>query len=445
MTKLCFRRNMNRNDKNRIPGGGNLRALLPVALFIAIYAGGGIAIGDIYAVSMPLALLIALFAAIMQDRDESFERRLGTAARGAGDPNILIMCMIYLLAGGFSAAAEAAGGVSSTVNMTLSFIPANFTVTGIFIMGCFISLAMGTSVGTVAALTPIAADISGKTGISMPFMVGAVVCGAMFGDNLSFISDTTIAAVRTQGCNMRDKFKANFRIVLPAAAVTAVLFYILAGGAVYAPDEELHYNVWQVIPYLGVLIGALCGVNVFVLLTGGIVLSAAAGLFTGTIEPAEVIPVIGGGMSGMYEIVVIAILASCMSAMVKKNGGFEWVLSFVNRRMSGSRAAQYGIAVLVGLLDLASANNTIAIVIAGPMAKQISERHGIPAERSASLLDIFGSVVQGILPYGAQLMTAAQIAGIAAVSVLPSMFYPYLMGLSAVLFIAFSGRRKQKD
>lgn len=425
-------------DKNTISGRGNGWALMPVALFIALYVGGGIALGDFYAISMVLALLIALFAAIMQDRGESFERRLGTAASGAGDPNILIMCMIYLLAGGFSAAAEAAGGVSSTVNLTLSFIPPNFTVTGIFIMGCFISMAMGTSVGTVAALAPIAVDISNKTGISMPFIIGSVVCGAMFGDNLSFISDTTIAAVRTQGCNMRDKFKTNFLIVLPAAVVTAVLFYVLAGESGYTPDEELPYNIWQVIPYLGVLIGALFGVNVFVLLTGGIAVSAAAGLITGAVEPAELLPVIGSGMADMYEIVVIAILASCMSAMVKKNGGFEWVLSFVNRRMSGHRAAQYGIALLVGLLDLATANNTIAIVLAGPMAKQIADRRGIAATRSASLLDIFGSVVQGVLPYGAQLLTAAQIAGITAVSILPSMFYPYLMCISAVLFIAFS-------
>lgn len=427
------------NSKN-----GNAWALMPIGLFIVIYVGFGIALGDFYAMPMTLALLVALFAALFQNKDEAFDKKLAAAASGAGDANIITMCIIYLLAGAFSSTAEAAGGVSSTVNLALSFIPPDFTVTGLFIMGCFISMAMGTSVGTVVALTPIAAEISQKTGISMPFIVGAVVCGAMFGDNLSFISDTTIAAVRTQGCNMRDKFRANFLIVLPAAIVTALIFYFASDGSGYVPEEDMSYNIIQVIPYLSVLIGALCGVNVFVLLSGGIVVSVAAGVFTGSLEPMRIFPVIGEGMSGMYEIAIIAIIASCISAVIKKNGGFEWVLSFVNRRMAGYRASQYGIAVLVSLLDLATANNTIAIVLAGPMAKRISEKHGIQPERSASLLDIFGSVIQGILPYGAQLMTAAKLAGITSVMLLPSMFYPYLMCISAVLFIAFSKKKERE-
>ena len=421
---------------------GNVWALMPIALFIVVYVGSGIALGDFYSMPMALALLIALFAALAQNRREGFEKKLAAAAVGAGDANIITMCIIYQLAGAFSGVAEAAGGVSSTVNLALSFIPPNFAVTGLFIMGCFISMAMGTSVGTVVALTPIAAEISHRTGISMPLIVGAVVCGAMFGDNLSFISDTTIAAVRTQGCKMRDKFRANFLIVLPAAVITAVIFSFAAGGAEYVPEGELEYNVIQVIPYLAVLVGALCGVNVFALLTGGIVVSAAAGIITGSLSWTDILPQIGSGMADMYEIALIAIIASCISAVIKHNGGFEWVLSFVHRRMSGRRASQFGIALLVSLLDVASANNTIAIVLAGPMAKQISERNGIRPERSASLLDIFGSVVQGILPYGAQLLTAAQIAGIASVAIVPWMFYPYLMAVSAVLFIMFSKEGK---
>lgn len=423
---------------------GNARALMPIALFIAVYVGAGAVLGDFYAMPMALALLIALFAALMQNRRESFDKKLAAAAAGAGDPNIITMCIIYLLAGAFSGVAEAAGGVTSTVNLALSFIPPNLTVAGLFIMGCFISMAMGTSVGTVVALTPIAAEISRRTGISMPLIVGSVVCGAMFGDNLSFISDTTIAAVKTQGCNMRDKFKANFFIVLPAAVAAAVIFCLAGGGTEYVPEAGLEYDLIQVVPYLAVLVGALLGVNVFALLAGGIVVSAAAGLITGSLAWTDILPQIGTGMAGMYEIAIIAVIASCISALIKLNGGFDWVLSFVHRRMSGRRASQFGIALLVSLLDVASANNTIAIVLAGPMAKRISEQNGISPERSASLLDIFGSIVQGILPYGAQLLTAAQIAGIASAAIVPWMVYPYLMAISAVLFIVFSKEKKKK-
>ena len=423
---------------------GNARALMPIALFIAVYVGAGAVLGDFYAMPMALALLIALFAALMQNRRESFDKKLAAAAAGAGDPNIITMCIIYLLAGAFSGVAEAAGGVTSTVNLALSFIPPNLTVAGLFIMGCFISMAMGTSVGTVVALTPIAAEISRRTGISMPLIVGSVVCGAMFGDNLSFISDTTIAAVKTQGCNMRDKFKANFFIVLPAAVAAAVIFCLAGGGTEYVPEAGLEYDLIQVVPYLAVLVGALLGVNVFALLAGGIVVSAAAGLITGSLAWTDILPQIGTGMAGMYEIAIIAVIASCISALIKLNGGFDWVLSFVHRRMSGRRASQFGIALLVSLLDVASANNTIAIVLAGPMAKRISEQNGISPERSASLLDIFGSIVQGILPYGAQLLTAAQIAGIASAAIVPWMVYPYLMAISAVLFIVFSKGKKKK-
>lgn len=423
---------------------GNARALMPIALFIAVYVGAGAVLGDFYAMPMALALLIALFAALMQNRRESFDKKLAAAAAGAGDPNIITMCIIYLLAGAFSGVAEAAGGVTSTVNLALSFIPPNLTIAGLFIMGCFISMAMGTSVGTVVALTPIAAEISRRTGISMPLIVGSVVCGAMFGDNLSFISDTTIAAVKTQGCNMRDKFKANFFIVLPAAVAAAVIFCLAGGGTEYVPEAGLEYDLIQVVPYLAVLVGALLGVNVFALLAGGIVVSAAAGLITGSLAWTDILPQIGTGMAGMYEIAIIAVIASCISALIKLNGGFEWVLSFVHRRMSGRRASQFGIALLVSLLDVASANNTIAIVLAGPMAKRISEQNGISPERSASLLDIFGSIVQGILPYGAQLLTAAQIAGIASAAIVPWMVYPYLMAISAVLFIVFSKGKKKK-
>ncbi len=421
---------------------GDWKALLPIAAFVVMFAGSGIISGDFYMIPTMLVFLIALFIALFQNRELTFTEKLDLCATGAGDSNIVIMCLIYLLAGGFSGIAGAAGGVTSTVNLALSFIPASFAVTGLFLMGCFISMAMGTSVGTVVALTPIAVDISQKTGYLLPLAVGAVMCGAMFGDNLSFISDTTIAAVRTQGCEMRDKFKANFLIVLPAAVLTVLIFYMLTRNSSYAMEEELPYNIVQVLPYLCVLVGALLGINVFALLAGGIVMSAFAGLYTGSLTFAQVFPAIGDGMAGMYEIVIIAILASCISALVQHNGGFEWILSFIHKKMSGYRAAQFGIVLLVCLFDAATANNTIAIVLAGPMAKQISQEYDITPQKSASLLDIFGSVSQGVLPYGAQLLSAARIAGITSIAILPYLYYTFLMAASAVVFILFSSKKK---
>lgn len=424
--------------------GGNLWALLPIAVFIILFAGSGVLSGDFYMIPTTLVFLIALFLTLFQNRRLSFNKKLEICAAGAGDSNIIIMCLIYLLAGGFSGAATAAGGVTSTVNLALSVIPANFAVAGLFLMGCFISMAMGTSVGTIIALTPIAVDISQKTGYALPLAVGAVVCGAMFGDNLSFISDTTIAAVRTQGCEMRDKFKSNFFVVLPAAVITLLIFCLLTRNGVYELEGDLNWNLVQVFPYLFVLIGALCGINVFPLLTGGIVVSVIAGLYAGNMTPEQIFPAIGDGITGMYEIVIFAILASCISALVQYNGGFEWVLSFIHRKMSGYRAAQFGIILLVCLFDASTANNTVAIVLAGPMAKQISQEYGITPQRSASLLDIFGSVSQGMLPYGAQLLSAAKLAGITSIMILPHLYYTFLMAVSAILYVVFSGKIRRK-
>lgn len=447
-----LRRNLDRREtmKTTQPrnqtqtSSGNLWALLPIAVFIILFVGSGILSGDFYMIPTTLVFLIALFITLLQNKQLTFTKKLEICATGAGDSNIIIMCIIYLLAGGFSGVATAAGGVTSTVNLALSIIPAKFAVAGLFLMGCFISMAMGTSVGTIVALTPIAVDISQKTGYALPLTVAAVVCGAMFGDNLSFISDTTIAAVRTQGCEMRDKFKANFFVVLPAAIITLVLFCVLTQNGNYEMEEELPYNIVQVFPYLFVLIGALCGINVFAVLAGGIVASVLAGLYTGSMTLGQVFPAIGEGMTGMYEIVILAILASCISALVQHNGGFQWVLSFIHRKMSGYRGAQFGIILLVCLFDAATANNTVAIVLAGPMAKQISQEYDIAPKRSASLLDIFGSVSQGVLPYGAQLLSAARLAGITSMMILPHLYYTFFMAISAIVYVLFTGRAKRK-
>lgn len=415
--------------------GKNAAALLPIGVFIVLFAGSGLVSGDFYLMPTTLAFLLALLVALLQNKKFTFEQKLYVASSGAGDSNIITMCLIYLLAGIFSAVVTAAGGVTSTVNLALSFIPAYLAVTGLFIMGCFISLSMGTSMGTIASLAPIAMDISSKTGYAMPLCIGAVVCGAMFGDNLSMISDTTIAAVRTQGCAMKDKFLANIKIVLPAAVLTGLIFLLLASGSSYQQGADSDYNLIQVIPYLLILVGALAGVNVFCLLIGGSVLSIMAGLYTQSLAADKLLGVIGSGLSSMYEITIIAILAACISSLVRMNGGFAWILHFVQSRVSGFRGAQLGIGMLVLLMDAATANNTIAIVLAGPLAQKIASTYGIAPKRSASLLDIFASVGQGLLPYGAQLLSAAALTGITPLDIMPYLYYPVLMLLSVLIFI----------
>lgn len=416
----------------------NFWALLPIFIFIVLFVGSGILTGDFYLMPTTFAFLIALIAALLQNKKFTFEQKLYVASSGAGDSNIITMCLIYLLAGTFSAVVTAASGVTSTVNLALSFIPAYLAVTGLFLMGCFISISMGTSMGTIAALAPIAIDISSKTGYEMALCIGAVVCGAMFGDNLSMISDTTIASVRTQGCAMKDKFIANIRIVLPAALVTIGIFLFISSGGTYEAAENLSYNIVQVIPYLLILAGALCGINVFALLIGGTVISAIAGIYTGALEAGKILSTVGAGLSSMYEITIIAILASCISALVKMNGGFSWILHYVQHHVSGFKGAQLGIGVLVLLMDIATANNTIAIVLAGPLAQKIAANYNISPKRSASLLDIFASVGQGLLPYGAQLLSAAALTGLTPLAIIPYLYYPILMLISVLIFIASS-------
>ncbi len=415
----------------------SIMALLPIAVFIILFVGSGLLTGDFYLMPTTLAFLLALIVALLQNKKYTFEQKLYVAASGAGDVNIITMCIIYLLAGIFSAVVSAAGGVTSTVNFALSFIPVHLAVMGLFLMGCFISISMGTSCGTIAALAPIAVDISQKTGYEMALCIGAVVCGAMFGDNLSMISDTTIAAVRTQGCEMKDKFKANFAIVLPAAIITAAIFYFIGSGSSYHNAANLDYNFIQVVPYLLILIGALAGVNVFALLGGGTIISIFVGLYTGSFASSKILTLTSSGLSAMYEIAIIAILASCISALVRLNGGFAWILNTVQSHVGGVKGAQVGIGSLALMMDIATANNTIAIVLAGPLAKKISETYKISAKRTASLLDIFASVGQGLLPYGAQLLSAAALTKLTPLDILPYLYYPVLMLVCVVIFIFF--------
>lgn len=417
-------------------------ALLPFIVFIVLFAGVGIISGDFYGMPALVAFLTALFVGMLQNKSLSFNEKLAIISKGAGDVNIITMVLIFLVAGAFSGVVSAAGGVDSTVNFGLSIIPSNFMVVGIFLIGCFISISMGTSMGTIAALAPIAAGISGQTGFPMAICIGAVVCGAMFGDNLSMISDTTIAAVRTQGCEMKDKFKQNFFIVLPAAILTIIIFYIRTMDLTYELSKTYDYNFVQIIPYLVVLVGALIGLNVFLVLIVGIILSVIVGVSYGSFTLIESFTAIGKGMEGLFEISLISIIVACIVSLIKENGGIDLIIDMIKKNTKGKRGAEFGIALLSILIDICTANNTVAIVMAGPIAKQIGDEFGVESKRVASILDIFASVGQGLIPYGAQLLTAAALVGLTPLDIIPNLYYPALMGVSAILFIIF---RPQKN
>ena len=429
------------NDSNIKPNG---LALLPILVFLILFLGTGIILKDFYTMPAVVGFLIALIVAFMQTRGKSFNEKFSIVARGVGDENIITMCLIFLAAGAFSGSVSAAGGVDSTVNLGLSLLPPSIAVIGLFVIGCFISISMGTSVGTITALVPIAVGISEKTGFAMAICVGAVVSGAMFGDNLSMISDTTIAAVRTQGCEMKDKFKRNFLIVLPAAIVTIVVLFFLTRGSKFKMEDDLDYNILQVIPYLLVLITAIIGVNVFIVLISGTVLSVIVGIATGAMAPSAVFTSIGTGVTNMYDITVISILVASISALVKQNGGFAFILEKIHNHVHTYKGAEFGVAALISLVDAATANNTVAIVIAGPIAKEISEDYDIEPSRSASLLDMFASVFQGIIPYGAQLLTAAALSGLTPFAIIPYLFYPYLMAVCGIVSILLPQKKRSK-
>lgn len=421
---------------------GRLSALLPIGVFLVIFLGAGILFNDFYAMPAIVAFLIALFVAFLQNRKVGFQEKLKLIADGMAEENIITMCLIFLCAGGFSGAVTAAGGADSAVNLGLSLIPAHLAVAGLFLIGCFISVSMGTSVGTVTTLAPIAVGISQQTGFSLAVCTAAVVCGAMFGDNLSMISDTTIAAVKTQGCEMKDKFRANFLIVLPAAVISFIFFWFVTRGGDFELKESLDYSVLEVLPYLVVLVGALIGINVFVVLISGTVLSLIVGVASGNIVLSEMFNVVGDGVVSMYDITVISIIVACIVSLVRKNGGITFILNQIKSRIRGPRGAQAGIALLSVLVDMCTANNTVAIVMAGPIAKEISEEYGVDPKRSASLLDIFTSVGQGMIPYGAQLLTAAALTGLEPFDMIPYLIYPMLMAVCGIVAIVISGGKQ---
>jgi len=423
---------------------GNWWALLPIAVFLVVYIGVSLIFNDFYAMSVVVAFLIAILVACLQNRKLKFDEKLSVMAKGVADKNIVTMILIFLVAGVF-AGTLGREGAKAVSNLFLSFIPARFSALVLFIVSCFVSTAMGTSCGTISVIAPIGLELALITGGSLPLYIGSVIGGAMFGDNLSFISDTTIAATSTQGCKMKDKFKENFFIALPAAILTIVILVIFALTTKtvndYTPGK---INIWLLIPYVLVLIGGIVGINVFIVLLTGVATAIIIKLSLGT-EFLTVVTSMGGGASGMFEVILVTLLVSMLSSLMREYGGFDALLSGIKKVFKGKVGGQLGISLLVSAMDVATANNTVAIVMAAPIAKNISDDYGITNTKTASLLDIFGSVLQGIIPYGAQMVTAVSLTGASAGAIIPYLFYCYLLALSAIAFIVIPSFIKKKS
>ncbi len=425
---------------------GNVKALLPIGVFLGLYLGLGITFEYVlkvgmgfYNIPIVVAFLIALFVACLQNRKISFDRKLELMGAGIGNKNIVTMILIFLVAGIF-VGVVGRSSAESVAYFMLSVIPPRFAVAVLFIVSCFVSTAMGTSVGTITLLSPIAVAVSTASGFSLPLCIASVMGGSMFGDNLSFISDTTIAACNGQGCNMKDKFKANFFIALFAAIVTLAIILILSFNSSITELEIKEYNLINIIPYVLVLIGGIIGINVFIVLLTGIVSGAVLMLATGAATVTEMIANMGSGSAGMFETSMVVILVAAMCALIREYGGFDALLYGIQRLFKGKKGGQLGMGLLVGAMDIATANNTVAIVMANPIAKQMAETYGISPKKTASILDTFSCIYQGILPYGAQMLVALTAAnelggGITAFDIIPLLFYPFFLFLSSLVFI----------
>lgn len=407
-------------------------ALSPLLFFLLFYLGSSILLRDFYAVSITVAFcLTAIYAMVLPD-GLSLERRLETFARGAGDSNVLLMIWVFILAGIFSSVAQAIGAIDATVGLLLSLLPSRVMYAGLFVVSCFISFALGSSVGTIAALVPIASGMAEEMG-GAGLITAIIVGGAFFGDNLSFISDTTIAATRTIGVRMRDKFRANILIALPAALVTAVL-YLLLGQDVPEVALSTTGSWYLMLPYLAVILLAVSGLNVLVSLTAGILLSVLVGLGTGTIAPVEVMAKAGEGISGMSDLIIVTLLAGGLLELIRQRGGIDFIVERLTRRVSGKRSGELSFAALVGLANGCTANNTIAILTTGGIVRDLGERLEIDPRRTASILDITSCIVQSVLPYGAQMLIASGLTGLSVTEILPYMYYPMI--LSGMLLLS---------
>ncbi|MDM8310903.1 putative methionine transporter, NhaC family [Clostridium cadaveris] len=414
---------------------GNIFALIPLGVFLLIYLAGSIIANDFYKIPVGVAFLVSAIAALAMNRKKAFEEKLETFCKGVGKVDIILMLLIFVLAGAFAQVAKDMGAVDSTVNLGLSILPANIMVVGIFIIACFISLSIGTSVGTIVALTPVAVSIAEKLGSPIGLVVAAVVGGAMFGDNLSMISDTTIAASRTQGSEMKDKFRCNFKLALLAAVISVVILFMLGGKGNALLDTEYTYNIIKIVPYILVLSGALLGGNVMVVLTFGTIVAGTIGIFTGSFDIWGFVSSVSTGMLNMGELIIITILVSGTVEVIKANGGIDFIINFIKSKINSKMGAKLGVAALVSIVDICTANNTVAIVMSGPIAKEVGDEYEIEPKKMASILDIFSCVFQGIIPYGAQLLMAAGIAGISSFEIMQFLFYPYILGVIALIAI----------
>lgn len=421
-------------------------ALLPVFVFLALYLGLGIVFEYVMKITMGfynipiiVAFLVAILTACLQNREVSFDEKLGIMAQGMADKNIITMLLIFLTAGVF-VGVVGRDSAESVAYFMLQLIPAKFAVIVLFIVACFVSVAMGTSVGTITLITPIAVAVAKASGFSVPLCVAAVMGGSMFGDNLSFISDTTIAACNGQGCAMKDKFRQNFWIAFPAAVVTVILVGFLSWNTVIEGSVHHNYNLIQIIPYVLVLIGGIIGWNVFIVLLTGIVSGAVIMLLTGKTSFVDLVANMGNGVSGMFETCIVAVLVAALCALIRSYGGFDALLGGIHHIFKGKRGGQLGMGILVGAMDIATANNTVAIVMANPIAKEMAQTYGITPKKTASLLDTFSCITQGILPYGAQMLVAISAVtelgkNISAFDIIPYMFYPLFLLISSLIWI----------
>lgn len=426
-----------------------LLALSPLIVFLCVYLVSSIIAQDFYKIPISAAFLLASVYAMCICKGKTIEERISIFSDGAGNRNVLLMIWIFVLAGAFAETAKEIGAIDATVNIALRILPGNLLYAGLFLASCFISMSIGTSVGTIVALVPVAAGIgaeltaSGATGMAsgIPFITAIIVGGAFFGDNLSFISDTTIAATRTQGCSMTDKFKANIMIVGPAAIIVAVL-YVFMGSSVSVTPEAGPVEWILLIPYILIIALSISGVNVVASLTIGLAVNAVIGLIGGSLTWDSFLSAIGSGISGMGDLIIVTMLAGGMLELIKVNGGLDFIVNGMTRRIRGKRGAEFSIAGLVSLANLCTANNTIAIITTGRIAKDITEKFGLDPRKTASILDTFSCLIQGIIPYGAQLLMAAGLAGISSISIIGYLYYPFVMGLCAILAILFRLPRK---
>ena len=435
---------------------GRAIALLPIGVFLLLYLGLGIIFEYVmkipmgfYNVPIIVAFLAAILVACIQNRELVFDKKLEIMAQGVGDKNIITMLLIFLAAGSF-VGVVGRSSAESVAYFMLTLIPARFSVAVLFVVACFVSVAMGTSVGTITLLTPIAVAVSRASGFDMAFCVASVMGGAMFGDNLSFISDTTIAACNGQGCEMKDKFRENFWIAFPAAVITLILILVLSFQTDIQGQVSQSYNLVQIIPYVLVLIGGIIGLNVFIVLLTGIVSGAFIMLIWGHTAPVDLLTNMGSGVSGMFETCMVAILVAALCALIREYGGFDALLSWIHRIFRGKKGGQLGMGLLVGTMDIATANNTVAIVMANPIAKEMAEEYGITPRKTASILDTFSAVSQGIIPYGAQMLVAISAAhelgyDLSAFQIMPKLFYPILLLFSSLVFIFLVPQKERRD